>query len=541
MAPLVGAHAPVPCLDGSERPYRDLDCAASTPALDVGGRPGPSLPPVVLERAPGGRLQVAPRPPRPTRRPGAACTASPGARRARDDVVVLVRNTTEAINHLAYRLRLGPDDVVVTTVVEHHANLLPWAPRGASLRWVECGPDGTFDVDDVVRVLDDGPTPALLALTGASNVTGWLPPVEEICAAAHERGVPVAPRRGAAGAPPAAAGGARLRRLQRAQALRAVRRRGADRAAARPSRPGDPSWPAAAPSTSSTSTRSSGPNRPSARRRGRPTWSAPWRSGPPGRARRASAGTRVRGARGRALGPPLRGAAGPSTASTSSGRAARGRRTAAGGGHLHRGRHAPRPGGGAPQRRVRDRGAPRVLLRAPLPAPPARRRPRRGRPRPGPPCSGANAVPSPARCGPAAASAPRATTSTRCSTALDGAGRRARRRRCATSRTRDRRLLAGGRRQRLARRRPASRRGVRAGLSARRDAAAAPPGWAPGLRALPARRARGAAPAWPSCSSPVGQRVGPATSPGSPRAPRSRCRAGRDAGRPGARTASGRR
>jgi len=107
-----------------------------------------------------------------------------------DDVVVLVRNTTEAINHLAYRLRLAPDDVVVTTVVEHHANLLPWG-RVASLRWVECGPGGTFDADDVARVLDDGSTPALLALTGASNVTGWLPPVEEICTVAHERGVPV--------------------------------------------------------------------------------------------------------------------------------------------------------------------------------------------------------------------------------------------------------------------------------------------------------------------------------------------------------------
>jgi selenocysteine lyase/cysteine desulfurase len=107
-----------------------------------------------------------------------------------DDVVVLVRNTTEAINHLAYRLGLGPSDVVVTTVVEHHANLLPWA-RVAARRWVECGTEGTFGVDDVVRVLDDGPRPALLAITAASNVTGWLPPVEEICAAAHARGVRV--------------------------------------------------------------------------------------------------------------------------------------------------------------------------------------------------------------------------------------------------------------------------------------------------------------------------------------------------------------
>ena len=75
-----------------------------------------------------------------------------------DDVVVLVRNTTEAINQLAYRLRLAPDAVVATTVVEHHANLLPWA-RVASRRWVECAPDGTFEVADVTAVLDDGPRP----------------------------------------------------------------------------------------------------------------------------------------------------------------------------------------------------------------------------------------------------------------------------------------------------------------------------------------------------------------------------------------------
>ena len=147
-------------------------------------------------------------------------------------MVVLCRNTTEAINHLAYRLRLAPDDVVVTTVVEHHANLLPWA-RVAQRRWVECGTDGTFTVDDVIAVLDAGPRPKLLAMTGASNVTGWLPPVEEICAEAHARGVPGPARRGAARPPPSPPRGARLHRLQRSQALRALRRRRADRATRR--------------------------------------------------------------------------------------------------------------------------------------------------------------------------------------------------------------------------------------------------------------------------------------------------------------------
>jgi selenocysteine lyase/cysteine desulfurase len=88
-----------------------------------------------------------------------------------DDVAVLCRNTTEAINHLAYRLRFAPDDVVVTTVVEHHANLLPWG-RVAQRRYVECGPTGTFTVDDVTATLDTGRHPSLLAITAASNVTG---------------------------------------------------------------------------------------------------------------------------------------------------------------------------------------------------------------------------------------------------------------------------------------------------------------------------------------------------------------------------------
>ena len=189
MAHLVGAHAPVPCLDGEERPYRDLDCAASTPALQsVADRVTEFLPWYSsVHRGAGYK----------SRRATAAYEAAretahrfAGRPPGGDDVVVLVRNTTEAINHLAYRLRLGPDDVVATTVVEHHANLLPWA-RVAARRWVECDAAGTFGTDDVISVLDDGRPPALLAITGASNVTGWMPPIGEICAAAHERGVPV--------------------------------------------------------------------------------------------------------------------------------------------------------------------------------------------------------------------------------------------------------------------------------------------------------------------------------------------------------------
>jgi selenocysteine lyase/cysteine desulfurase len=61
----------------------------------------------------------------------------------------------------------------------------------ARRRYVECGADGTFTLEDVVAVLDQSPRPKLLAITGATNVTGWPPPIDQIVAAAHDRGVPV--------------------------------------------------------------------------------------------------------------------------------------------------------------------------------------------------------------------------------------------------------------------------------------------------------------------------------------------------------------
>jgi selenocysteine lyase/cysteine desulfurase len=188
VADLVGAGLVVPCLDGTEQPYRDLDCAASTPALRVVADTVTEFLPWYSSVHRGAGYK--------SRRATAAYEAARDSahrfagRADRDDVVILCRNTTEAINHLAYRLQLSPDDVVATTVVEHHANLLPWA-RVAQRRWVECGTDGTFGVEEVTAVLDAGRRPSLLALTGASNVTGWLPPVAEICAEAHARGIPV--------------------------------------------------------------------------------------------------------------------------------------------------------------------------------------------------------------------------------------------------------------------------------------------------------------------------------------------------------------
>lgn len=186
---LVGDDEAVPCVDGNERPYLSLDAAASTPAHPaVAARVSDFLPWYSsVHRGAGWKSQLATNAYEDARQ---AALAFAGRAPDGDDVAIFCRNTTEAINHLAYRLKLEWDDVVLTTVVEHHANLLPWA-RVATRRYVECGPDGTFTVDDVVAALDEGPRPKLVSMSGASNVTGWLPPIDAVIAAAHERGVPV--------------------------------------------------------------------------------------------------------------------------------------------------------------------------------------------------------------------------------------------------------------------------------------------------------------------------------------------------------------
>jgi selenocysteine lyase/cysteine desulfurase len=186
---LVGDAYEVPCVDGTHRRYLNLDAAASTSAFPaVAERVNAFLPwyasvhrgagyksreaTNAYERARAAMLQYASRP-------------VDG-----DDVAIICRNTTEAINHLAFRLQLEPDDVVVSTVVEHHANLLPWM-RFVRPRFVECGSDGTFDTDAVISALDAQPRPKLLAITAASNVTGWMPALSDIIAAAHARDIPV--------------------------------------------------------------------------------------------------------------------------------------------------------------------------------------------------------------------------------------------------------------------------------------------------------------------------------------------------------------
>ncbi len=108
------------------------------------------------------------------------------------DIVIPVRNTTEGLNLLAATFQWRPDDVVLTTILEHHSNDLPWRGK-AKVDYVGRRPDGTLDVEDFGRKLArHAGRVRVVAVTGASNVTGEVLPIHEIAALAHRHGAWIA-------------------------------------------------------------------------------------------------------------------------------------------------------------------------------------------------------------------------------------------------------------------------------------------------------------------------------------------------------------
>jgi cysteine desulfurase/selenocysteine lyase len=111
------------------------------------------------------------------------------------DELVFTKNATEAINLVSYAVgddrfprAVGPGDVIVTTELEHHANLVPWQElarrTGATLKWYGVTDDGRIDLDSLQ--LDD--RVKLVAFSHHSNVTGAVAPVDELVARAQAVG-----------------------------------------------------------------------------------------------------------------------------------------------------------------------------------------------------------------------------------------------------------------------------------------------------------------------------------------------------------------
>jgi selenocysteine lyase/cysteine desulfurase len=182
---LVGGDLTVPVVGGDRRRAVNLDYAASTPALAAVRDAVDDFLPWYssVQRGSGFTSQV-------------ATAALEGARAAvgsfvgcrEDDIVIFVRNTTEAVNLLSaaqpHRIR------VLSSPVEHHANMLPWRDHEVELLpFVDCR-DELLEACATAFAKADGGID-LLAITGASNVTGEIWPIGELAAIAHEHGAEI--------------------------------------------------------------------------------------------------------------------------------------------------------------------------------------------------------------------------------------------------------------------------------------------------------------------------------------------------------------
>ena len=110
--------------------------------------------------------------------------------------IVFTSGTTEGINLVSYAWaapRLQPGDEIVLSVMEHHANIVPWhflrERQGVVLKWVEIDANGDLDPAAVLAAI--GPRTRLVAVTHMSNVLGTVVDVAAICRGAKAQGVPV--------------------------------------------------------------------------------------------------------------------------------------------------------------------------------------------------------------------------------------------------------------------------------------------------------------------------------------------------------------
>ena len=102
------------------------------------------------------------------------------------DVVIFTKNTTEGLNKVRHYLPYLPGELIIYTLLEHHSNELPWQDYPC-LRLESR--DNQLDLDELERLLKlHRGRVKLLAVTGASNVTGYTPPINTLAEMAHDAG-----------------------------------------------------------------------------------------------------------------------------------------------------------------------------------------------------------------------------------------------------------------------------------------------------------------------------------------------------------------
>lgn len=183
---VVGLTERVPLADGGSRQYVNCDNAASTPAL------APVADAVNLflrwysnvHRGAGFKSRLSSWAFEEARAIVARfVNADPAS-----NVVIFCRNATEGINKLARRYPFRPDAVVLTSVMEHHSNELPWR-KVATVVHVTVTDEGRLDERDLeAKLAAHRGRVQLVALTGASNVTGFVNPIHRFARLAHKHG-----------------------------------------------------------------------------------------------------------------------------------------------------------------------------------------------------------------------------------------------------------------------------------------------------------------------------------------------------------------
>lgn len=186
---IVGIDRRVPVLNGSWRRYINLDNAASTPVLrDVLDTVNHFMEWYAsVHRGAGFKSRVATQAYEDARKIVARFVGA----NPREHVVIFGKNATEAINKLSYRLPLGPEDMVLVSQLEHHSNELPWRAR-ARLEHIGVDELGRLDEAHLDRLLQaHAGRIKLVAVTGGSNVTGFMPDLHSLAVKAHAAGAQI--------------------------------------------------------------------------------------------------------------------------------------------------------------------------------------------------------------------------------------------------------------------------------------------------------------------------------------------------------------
>ena len=111
---------------------------------------------------------------------------------AREEEIIFTSGTTASLNLLAQMLtrKLGKGDEVVLTIMEHHANLIPWQQlgiaKGFTVKYIPLTADGLLDLKEAKKLI--GPRTKIVSVMHVSNVLGTIVPIKELAALAHEQG-----------------------------------------------------------------------------------------------------------------------------------------------------------------------------------------------------------------------------------------------------------------------------------------------------------------------------------------------------------------